>query len=814
MASASSLQLELTGIEDKGVPFSGEDGTFAGSAEEPFQRWYPYLEGYSPDFVRKILCRYAPNARVVLDPFGGTGTTAFVAGEMGLECYMCEVNPVMQFLFDIKTLVRRYGPGDRQSLVERLQRALRELPGTMREVPPDQQLLAAYESSFRDSTFFEPATLSQVARARSAIDELVASDPVVAHLLTVAILACLVPCSFLKRAGDLRYKTKKELARGLPRFETLLRSGIHAIISDLSALSEAHYLRRRPTLACGDARTLADIPALNADTLVTSPPYINGTNYFRNTRLELWFLRSLRHRDDLARLRRLAVTAGINDVTQARDPGPVHPDVDRVVKKLAQTAYDVRIPMMVASYFADMREIFAGVAHHLTRDAVVAVDIGDSIYGNVHVPADRLLSAVLKDLGYTLEKQVVVRPRHSKNGAMLKQLLLLFRARGGRSERADRKVRQPWTASWTAFRLGLPHQKEPYAHRNWGNELHSLCSYPGKLKPAIAYHLATTFVPAGGRMLDPFAGVGTIPFEAALNGRTAYGFELSPAAFTIAAAKLSLPSASEATDVVAALAAYLTRYVPSDEELQEAARFGLNGRIKDYYNAETLREVLGARKFFASRPSRPAEWLAKAACLHILHGNRPYAVSRRSHPLTPYKPTGPSEYRALIPRLKDKVDRALQTSLPREFHEGRMFYQDATDWWPAEVNELDAVVTSPPFFDSTRFHVQNWLRLWFAGWDPLAFQSKPKLFVDERQKQTFGVYESILRQSRDRLNRDGVVVLHLGKSAKCDMAKELTGLAKRWFRHSEVFDESVAHCESHGLRDKGTVVAHQYLVLY
>ena len=76
------------------------------------------------------------------------------------------------------------------------------------------------------------------------------------------------------------------------------------------------------------------------------------------------------------------------------------------------------------------------------------------------------------------------------------------------------------------------------------------------------------------------------------------------------------------------------------------------------------------------------------------------------------------------------------------------------------------------------------------------------------------LYASILRQARERLKPDGVVVLHLGKSVKCDMAGELIGLGRKWFRSADVFDESVVHCESHGIRDKGTVTSHQYLVLY
>jgi len=58
-----------------------------------------------------------------------------------------------------------------------------------------------------------------------------------------------------------------------------------------------------------------------------------------------------------------------------------------------------------------------------------------------------------------------------------------------------------------------------------------------------------------------------------------------------------------------------------------------------------------------------------------------------------------------------------------------------------------------------------------------------------------------------------VVVFHLGFSKKCDMAEELARIAKVWFRVADVFTESVGHCESHGIRDKGTVVSHQYLIL-
>src|SRR5262249_14389388 len=148
-----------------------------------------------------------------------------------------------------------------------------------------------------------------------------------------------------------------------------------------------------------------------------------------------------------------------------------------------------------------------------------------------------------------------------------------------------------------------------------------------------------------------------------------------------------------------------------------------------------------------------------------------------------------------------------------DFVEGKVWQQDCTMRWPDEVDQLDAVITSPPFFDSTRFFLANWMRLWFSGWEKEDFKTRPNDYVDVKQKKSFAVYDSVLRQARERMKSSGFMVMHLGRSKKCDMANELSQVARKYFRIADVFVESVEHCERHGIRDKGTVAEHQYLVL-
>ena len=807
-----AVQLYLPGINSKTELFDPMTVTFKRGRKEPFARWYPYLEGYSTQFVESILERYAPNAQTVLDPFAGTGTTAFTASQLNKTAYFCEINPVLQFMSLIKIQIRRLKSSQCSSLAQALVQAKVSLKD-LEKYPQNYALDQAYVQTFGDSLFFDDFVYDQILRIRSWIDEVALENPILADLIMVATLSALVPASRMKRSGDLRYKTTTELERQIvPLIEGICQN-INQMVHDIQ--NDIDGLKTEPLLICEDARSLGSILPLSIDAVITSPPYVNGTNYFRNTKIELWFLRCLKEKKDLTSFRAAALTAGINDVTVSKTPTLSHPDVQKIVSKLEQNAYDSRIPRMITSYFSEMTEIFQSIRPHLTPEATIAIDIGDSCYAGTHVPVDGLLSACLQELGFVQEDSVTLRKRKSRGGMLLKQSLLVFKYNTKQKRKTSKKRTVNWSSEWNTFKQNLPHQKTPFIKRNWGHARHSLCSYPGKLKPAIAHHLVQTFVPEGGRVLDPFAGAGTIPFEAALAGKNAYGFEISPAAFIIASAKVQQPTEHGCKTVIEIVEDFINQHSTTEAEITEANHLGFNGKIVEYYESSTLSEVLLARRYFQMHPPEtPEDRFVFAALLHILHGNRPYALSRRSHPLTPYKPTGPYEYRPLINQLRAKVQRGLNANLPENFRSGKIFFQDATSWWPREIDKLDSVITSPPFFDSTRFYSANWLRLWFSGWSAQDFKTCPTAFVDEKQKSSFDVYIPILRQAKERLKSNGAVVLHLGKSVKCDMADHLQELGKRWFRSVDVFDESVAHCESHGIRDKGTVTSHQYLVLY
>lgn len=359
----------------------------------------------------------------------------------------------------------------------------------------------------------------------------------------------------------------------------------------------------------------------------------------------------------------------------------------------------------------------------------------------------------------------------------------------------------------------LPYKQAPYGNRNWGHPWHSLCSYHGKLKPAIAHWIVSEFTSKGDVVLDPLCGVGTIPFEACLQGRIGIGNDLSELAYVVTKAKLEKPNYCGVNDVIYQLDKYIEKN-KSSRSISEYKDFGFNGKLPQYFEGETYKEILCARDFFLNKfPTVSAEEaMVFSALLHVLHGNRPYALSRRSHPLTPYAPKGDYEYKRVIDKIVQKVNASYARIEQNETTRGKAIYGDYRDLAKAGI-KADYIICSPPFANSIRFYMQNWMRLWLCGWEPKDYKEADEKFLDKSQEKNFDLYFSFFKMCYDVLNENGKIILHLGKTKTIDMGAELSKRATPWFDVVCLAGEDVSAIEKHGIKDKGVTVEHQYLFL-
>ena len=74
-------------------------GTFVnpkvGASCDPVDSWYRYYAGYSAGFVEQALKEPAGTAKLILDPWNGTGTTTVVAASKNIPAIGVDVNPAL-----------------------------------------------------------------------------------------------------------------------------------------------------------------------------------------------------------------------------------------------------------------------------------------------------------------------------------------------------------------------------------------------------------------------------------------------------------------------------------------------------------------------------------------------------------------------------------------------------------------------------------------------------------------------------------------------------------------------------------------------
>jgi len=348
----------------------------------------------------------------------------------------------------------------------------------------------------------------------------------------------------------------------------------------------------------------------------------------------------------------------------------------------------------------------------------------------------------------------------------------------------------------------LPYKEGEYKSRAWGHPLHFLLSYPSKLKPALGHYLVKLFSRPGDNILDPFSGSGTIPFEACCQGRIGIGSDINPLAYHTTNAKVSGLFLDELEQQIDLLDEFIKKNLGKFKKTEK--------EIVDYYEKNTMNEILAAREFFKINLDKNYSFLISCIA-HILHGNRPYALSRRSHNIMPWNPQGEFVYKNLIKHLREKVYRMKKVDLPATFVKG-ISIQDDVFKLSLKNDSVDSIMTSPPFFNNRDFLRMNRIRLWFCGWD-YEIQNKFKANFIENAKD-LGIYSKIFDEFYRVLKSSSLCILHLGVVKNVNMAEILSAEAKKTgFETLDIVYEDSSKLESHGIRDRGATHTHQFLFL-
>jgi DNA modification methylase len=581
--AVSSIQLPLLGnIEEPLLPDYGEEPLFLelpkkvqaglqaldwsfGEDETGFLAHdiHPYPAKFIPQIPGTLISRLSAKGELVLDPFGGSGTTALEAVRLGRRAVSVDANPLSALIGRAKTAsLDRAVARDLQGLHSAVAAELRALPRDPSVLGSKYSAFAPAipnrEKWFADSAFGEMCLL----RSRIAgLDTAAGRDIALVALSRIAIRT-----SF--QDSETRYKS---VPREVPVGETLRRylRELRLVVRSVSE-TEAATRYGISSFVDADARALpaSVLPDGSVDLIVTSPPYGNATDYHLYHRFRLLWL-------------------GFDPVQLGRVEIGSHLKHQR-----EQTGF--------TNYFEDLTAAVKSMARVLRPGRYAALVLGDSVYeGERHDPATQLARAS-KSLGFdaafiierplhdtkrsfvhagrraTSESMLVMRRQPNGTRAALgpppyklwsyERMLRLREAKldGTGVQNADEPLDVRGTIADTLRfrRLAFTHTysgdrfhseptwqaclenggaSNPAARKDPKYVTHGLHPYKGKFYPQLAKGLLNIAdLPAGATILDPFCGSGTTLLEGYLNGFAACGSDMNPLAAKIARAKTAI----------------------------------------------------------------------------------------------------------------------------------------------------------------------------------------------------------------------------------------------------------------------------------
>ena len=526
---------------------------------------HPYPAKFIPQIPGYCIRLLSSAGELVLDPFGGSGTTALEAIRLGRRALSIDANPVGTLIGQVKTCNL-----DAESAMDL--RALRSsLTTWLVDLPLAATLCAEHRSYIPDipniDKWFPPTSRGELALIRSRIDKMETKQGQMIALLVLSRIV--LSASF--QDSETRYTSKP---RNIPSAQTLK--------TFLIVLEEVlrDVLRTQPGIRYGVCEFLtADTMELaqdllkpdSIDLIVTSPPYGNANDYHLYHRFRLLWL--------------------------GHDPG----DLGKI--EIGSHLRHQKESSGFTEYMTEMERCLAGMFRVLRSGRYAVLVVGDAVYKKVLYPVAETLSSIADQIGFetvcaverpihstrrsfaaagrraTTERLLVLRKNHSQQVSArfepppyklwpyertLREReidVLLGTVANPNSEERRSPMFDPLTLA-KARRLVFTHEvkaegqyieptwqailengfaRYPSARKDPKYVTHGLHPYKGKFYPQLAKGLMNLCnLPAGARVYDPFCGSGTTLLESYLNGYSAFGCDLNPLAAKIAKAKVGI----------------------------------------------------------------------------------------------------------------------------------------------------------------------------------------------------------------------------------------------------------------------------------
>ncbi|MCK4553890.1 hypothetical protein KAU19_02925 [Candidatus Parcubacteria bacterium] len=344
--------------------------------------YHRYPAKFIPQIVSRLVEKYTKKGNLVVDPFGGCGTTLVEARVMGRKSIGVDINPVAVLIAKAKKTP--INPS-------KLEECFLGLKNKINSFNKNTKVKAIEHE--RIDYWFGPEEKRKLAFIFSEISKLKNKD--IINFFYCGFSNILKNCSiWLQKSNKPTRDLSKKPADPFVAFSRQVKAMLRGNADFFNLLQEKKCLKIPCNVYCADARK---IPTKNntVNLIVTSPPYVTSYEYADLHQLTaLWF----EYTKNLSNFRKKFIGTshnGIKDIIlNSRIAENIKQDLEKKSKKLAKE---------VAIYFSEMNQCFGEMKRILKKGGRSCIVIGNTSLKGVEILNAEVFVEQMQNLGFKID---------------------------------------------------------------------------------------------------------------------------------------------------------------------------------------------------------------------------------------------------------------------------------------------------------------------------------------------------------------------------------------------------------------------------
>ena len=373
---------------------------FNKNKKEPIHRWYPFVEGYSKDFINSILNEMNRSNLVCLEPFSGSGTTSLELQNNNIPCYAFEINPLMYNIAKVK-LENNYDLKELEFWHNFIQKKR-----IISNINLETEFSTLYEGEEKTKWNYNEVVGKAIQKLNISINQI--KEEKYKDLFLVVLASILLDVSNLYRNGKcLSYKKNwKEITfleiDVFKKFDDKINKEIKVDIQSIKKSTQ----NNKDLLFNEDSRIGIEKRILDnsIDLVITSPPYLNSRDNTDTYMLELKTLGLTKTLKDIKKLRENTLRSHVQikwQDSESINNKTLENTFDLLAKSIKkEQLWNSSILDMIRLYFVDIQKIFHILYKKMKQKGRIYFNVSNSAYFNVLINTIDICGEIATNEGF------------------------------------------------------------------------------------------------------------------------------------------------------------------------------------------------------------------------------------------------------------------------------------------------------------------------------------------------------------------------------------------------------------------------------